>query len=53
MEASEILVEKLKKFEGLRLDAYKDAAGVMTIGYGQRLSGLVRRREWEAKRFFE
>ena len=34
MEASEILVEKLKEFEGLRLDAYKDAAGVMTIGYG-------------------
>ena len=34
MEASEILIEKLKEFEGLRLDAYQDAAGVMTIGYG-------------------
>lgn len=34
MEASEILIEKLKEFEGLRLEAYRDAAGVPTIGYG-------------------
>ena len=34
MEASEILIEKLKEFEGLRLEAYRDAAGVLTIGYG-------------------
>ena len=34
MEASKILIDKLKEFEGLRLDAYQDAAGVMTIGYG-------------------
>ena len=34
MEASKILIEKLKEFEGLRLEAYQDAAGVMTIGYG-------------------
>ena len=34
MEASKILIDKLKEFEGLRLDAYKDVAGVMTIGYG-------------------
>ena len=34
MEASEILIEKLKEFEGLRRDAYRDAAGVLTIGYG-------------------
>ena len=34
MEASEILIEKLKEFEGLRTTAYRDAAGVLTIGYG-------------------
>ena len=34
MEASEILIKKLKEFEGLRLEAYRDAAGVLTIGYG-------------------
>lgn len=34
MEASQILIEKLKEFEGLRLEAYRDAAGVLTIGYG-------------------
>ena len=34
MEASEILIEKLKEFEGLRREAYRDAAGVLTIGYG-------------------
>lgn len=31
---SEILVEAVKGFEGLRLTAYKDSAGVVTIGYG-------------------
>lgn len=34
MEASKILIEQIKAFEGLRLDAYRDAAGVLTIGYG-------------------
>ena len=34
MEASEILIEQIKVFEGLRLEAYRDAAGVLTIGYG-------------------
>ena len=34
MEASDILIEKLKEFEGFRRDAYRDAAGVLTIGYG-------------------
>lgn len=34
MKASEILIEKVKEFEGLRLTAYKDSAGVLTIGYG-------------------
>ena len=34
MEASEVLIEKLKEFEGVRRDAYRDAAGVLTIGYG-------------------
>lgn len=34
MEASKVLIEKLKEFEGLSLEAYEDAAGVLTIGYG-------------------
>ena len=34
MKASEELIRKLKEFEGLRLEAYLDAAGVPTIGYG-------------------
>ena len=34
MRASESLIQKLKEFEGLRLEAYLDAAGVPTIGYG-------------------
>ena len=34
MRTSEILFEKLKEFEGLRLEAYEDAGGVLTIGYG-------------------
>lgn len=34
MKASESLIQKLKEFEGLRLEAYRDAAGVPTIGYG-------------------
>ena len=42
MEASKILIEKLKAFEGLRLEAYQDAAGVWTIGYGH-TGGDVRR----------
>ena len=28
------MIQKLKEFEGLRLEAYLDAAGVPTIGYG-------------------
>ena len=34
MNTSETLILKLREFEGLRLEAYKDAAGVPTIGYG-------------------
>lgn len=34
MKASDILISALKGFEGLRLEAYKDARGVWTIGYG-------------------
>jgi len=34
MKASEELIRKVKEFEGLRLEAYLDAAGVPTIGYG-------------------
>ena len=28
------MIRKLKEFEGLRLEAYQDVAGVWTIGYG-------------------
>ena len=31
---SKLLFQKLKEFEGCRLKAYKDVAGVWTIGYG-------------------
>lgn len=31
---TDLLVHKLMEMEGLRLDAYVDAAGVWTIGYG-------------------
>lgn len=31
---NEILFDKMKEFEGCRLQAYLDAAGVLTIGYG-------------------
>ena len=34
MITTEKLLTKLMEFEGLRLTAYKDAAGVPTIGYG-------------------
>ena len=34
MITTEILIDKLMEMEGLRLEAYKDAAGVPTIGYG-------------------
>ena len=34
MNTSETLILKLREFEGLRLEVYKDAAGVPTIGYG-------------------
>ena len=34
MEASEILIEKLKVFEGFCQKAYRDVGGVLTIGYG-------------------
>ena len=31
---SDEFIKKLKEFEGLRLEAYEDAAGIWTIGYG-------------------
>ena len=34
MRTTETLIEKLMEMEGLRLEAYRDAAGVLTIGYG-------------------
>ena len=34
MQTSELLFQKLMEFEGCQLEAYRDAAGVLTIGYG-------------------
>ena len=34
MKTSEKLLNQMMVFEGLRLEAYRDAAGVLTIGYG-------------------
>ena len=34
MQISELAFQKIKDFEGCRLTAYQDAAGVWTIGYG-------------------
>ena len=34
MKTSNNGITLIKKFEGCRLKAYKDAAGVLTIGYG-------------------
>jgi len=34
MNPSNVLLEKCKQFEGLKLSAYKCPAGVWTIGYG-------------------
>ena len=34
MRASKTLIERLKKQEGCRLEAYQDAKGVWTIGWG-------------------
>ena len=34
MKTTDVLLKKLMELEGLRLEAYRDAAGVPTIGYG-------------------
>ncbi len=34
MQITELAFQKIKDFEGCRLTAYQDAAGVWTIGYG-------------------
>jgi lysozyme len=34
MKTTKILFNKVREFEGCRLEAYQDAAGVWTIGYG-------------------
>lgn len=34
MNINDLGIELIKKFEGCRLKAYKDAVGVLTVGYG-------------------
>ena len=41
MRSSNVLIQRLKKFEQLRLTAYQDAKGIWTIGYGH--TGGVRK----------
>ena len=41
MKSSEILLAKIKEFEGLRLEAYLDSTGVPTIGYGHTGADVV------------
>ena len=38
MKASLILINKIKEFEGCRLVAYQDSAGIWTIGYGSTIN---------------
>ena len=38
MKTSDKGIDLIKKFEGVRLNAYLDAAGVWTIGYGHTLN---------------
>jgi len=35
----EILIDQLRRHEGLRLDPYKDSLGYSTIGYGHKITG--------------
>lgn len=41
MRSSSVLINRIKRFEQLRLTAYQDAKGVWTIGYGH--TGGVRK----------
>ncbi len=55
MQASDKIKEVIKRFEGLRLKAYKDSKGIWTIGYGHTLNvkpGQVITKE-EADELFE
>ena len=41
MKTNQKGIDLIKSFEGLRLNAYKDAVGINTIGYGTtRINGL-------------
>lgn len=39
MQPSEAAIDLIKEFEGLRLEAYEDAGGKWTIGYGHLMTG--------------
>ena len=53
METTKVLLEKMMEFEGCRLEAYRDAAGVATIGYGHTKGVLMGDRitAWCAKEY--
>lgn len=45
MDSKQIAIEFLKKHEGCKLEAYRDIAGVWTIGYGYTL-GIKKGMKW-------
>lgn len=55
MKASKTLINAVKGFEGLRLKAYYDSAGVATIGYGNTRGVKIGQRitQAEAERMLE
>lgn len=40
------VLDLIKRFEGLRLQAYQDAVGVWTIGYGSTGPGVIQGLSW-------
>lgn len=50
MTALEILINLCKKFEGLRLDAYRDSTGKITIGYGHCGPDITPSSKWTLAR---
>lgn len=55
MKASDYCKKKTKAFEGLRLSAYRDSGGVLTIGYGHTLGVKAGQRitQAQADAYFE
>jgi lysozyme len=48
MKASDLCISLIRRFEGLRLQVYRDAAGYLTAGYGRLLPKGTLLHEYEA-----